>query len=122
MNTIERIRELEHQREQLIQSAHDEAIECINTAIDTLKALGYQYTLVGKKKPPRKSKAPTAPNKPCPICEFATAPPHDKRHHRSQEQVAPFNDDDLREKRMRRLDDQTDTSSPPVELADVGAE
>lgn len=66
-----------------------------------LKELGYDG--------PKTTKASAAirqrdPNKPCAVCEFVTAPPHDSRAHRSQGKTKkPFTADDLREKGMRKV-------------------
>jgi DNA-binding protein H-NS len=39
----------------------------------------------------------------CPICDFQTTPPHDRRAHRYQNKKAPFSAEELKEKGLTKL-------------------
>lgn len=67
-----------------IEDLRKEAIEEIlnqRKELDAqLKSLGYDTGGSGR----RAQRRVLDPNKPCPICEFTTVPPHDARNHRGQ--------------------------------------
>src|SRR5262249_51185625 len=79
----------------------------------TLNALGFHYYLGEGEAGPtlaRRSKQPIA-NKsvrhvpkdaPCPICNFRTDRPHDRRSHRMQKRKRPFNNKELEAMGMTR--------------------
>lgn len=103
-SAIDEIRELEAKRSSLVSVAREQALEAIHSNIELLSELGFVYELSekGQKKPkPTRRKRSGISGKPageCPICEFATDPPHDKRHHRSQVASAPFTPAELEER------------------------
>ena len=82
-SALERIKELDAEREQILSEAKQAALTKAREAIAELNALGATFELVdttgGKRKPKRHSKGG-----PCSVCEFATVPPHDARRHRFQ--------------------------------------
>ena len=93
-SAIERIRELDLERANLFEQAKEEALKKATEAITDLIALGLDYELISGSAKPGKS-APTeilgtVKDVPCPICEFLTIPPHDRRAHRNQKKKAPF--------------------------------
>jgi hypothetical protein len=45
----------------------------------------------------------TVKDAPCPICEFLTIPPHDRRTHRNQKKKAPFSAAELKEKGLVKV-------------------
>jgi hypothetical protein len=74
-----------------------------------LTALGFAYELVEptRETTPRKTRTVRKglvpdhhPKGTCPICDYATKPPHDKRSHKSQQKKRPFTDKELAERRM----------------------
>lgn len=59
--------------------------------ITELKELGLDYRFV-----PGKAVRTPNPEQACPICNFKTNPPHDRRKHRNQTPKKPFSEADLR--------------------------
>jgi hypothetical protein len=94
-----------------LESAKADALARAEEAINELTALGFDYELAEpsratarKPRTARKGSAPDHhPKGVCPICEYATNPPHDKRSHRSQTKKKPFTDAELAEKGMKMV-------------------
>jgi len=124
---IEQIQELDAQREQILSEAKTNALKRAEEAISELNALGFHY-YIGKteknvrpamKRPKqlpgveRRGRAKQAAldksarhkpqDKPCPICEYRTDPPHDRRSHRTQKRKRAFTDKELEAAGMMRL-------------------
>jgi hypothetical protein len=109
--TIQQIQKLDQVRARLVETAKADALTRAQEAVDELTALGFEYELteIGKEhKPARKARATAArtkidhrPRGTCPICEYATSPPHDKRSHRMQTKKKPFTDAELSERGMK---------------------
>ena len=111
---IEQIKELDVQRNALLEQAKNEALQRAEAAIAELNELGFHHFL-GKSeerpRAPRRAKPATdksarhkpSSNKPCPICEFRTDPPHDRRSHRMQTKKKPFTDKELEAAGMARV-------------------
>jgi hypothetical protein len=98
-NPIERIKQLDQERNQLISKGKKDALERANTAINDLNALGFDYKLIENKgsKRPASNGARRVKDAPCPICKFKTAPPHDARKHRGQgKRKMPFTPAELK--------------------------
>jgi hypothetical protein len=108
---IEKIKKLDDERAKLLESAKADALARAEEAINELTALGFDYELVEparatarKPRTARKGSAPDHhPKGTCPICEYATSPPHDKRSHRAQTKKKPFTDAELSEKGMKMV-------------------
>ena len=103
---LEKLKELDAQRDQLLSDAMQDALTRAEEAVSELNALGFHYYLgEGEERPmpPRRSKQPVATKSaqhvpkdaPCPICNFPTDRPHDRRSHRMQKRMRPFNDKEL---------------------------
>lgn len=100
---LERIKSLEVEMDSLKADAKQQALEEISGNLDLLKRLGFSYRLVeGSERRTRVGAGRDGvtrqrdPEKPCPICNFVTDPPHDARRHRSQgESKKPFNAEQL---------------------------
>ena len=97
MSVLEKLRKLDEERAHLLAGAKAEALEKAEKAVAELKDLGFPYELVegSQSKVRKEPRAEGAPKRqkhegPCPICEFATSPPHDGRAHRSQKPKKPF--------------------------------
>ena len=115
MSTVlERLRDLDAQRAQLLEGAKKEALDNAEKAVAELNELGFHYTLTesasaspSPSRPPRKasSQAPKrqARDLPCPICKFKTTPHHDGRMHRSQKAKKPFTVEELMEKGLTKV-------------------
>ena len=98
---------IEQQRQKLQAAAHDEGMKAVTTAIEALNDLGYSYRVMETKGPkmvtPKKGtgtgtgKGTMAIGKVCPICQFATNPPHDKRAHKNQPTKRPFTAEEMTE-------------------------
>ena len=106
---LDQIRELEKQRDALLDSAIQEAKAKANTAIAELNELGGNYYLGNTNERKSRSTANGTRGKitdsPCPICQFKTEPGHDGRKHRSQgENKRPFGPDDLKALGLKRAD------------------
>ena len=112
MSPLERIKQLDEERARLLEQAKREAMEKATQAVADLNALGFNYRLTaveddistgrpssgeGSRRGTRSVKPGTA----CPVCKFATEPPHDGRAHKKHPE--PFRDEELAERRLRRI-------------------
>lgn len=106
-NVLDQLKELDRQREKLIESAKSAALKKANDAVAELNELGFNYRLAegparasgdGARKGTR-----TVKDEACPICNFKTTPPHDRRAHRTQEPKKPFTDAELKERGYARV-------------------
>ncbi len=80
---LSKIKKLQAEMDEYSKEAVAEALEHAEEAIATLSSLGHRYRLVrasGRGKGMRQSN----PDRPCPVCQFKTDPPHDARQHRGQ--------------------------------------
>jgi len=115
-STVEQIQELDAQREQILTEAKTNALERAEEAVSELNALGFHYYIGETEKNIRSSmkmKAKRVANKSarhkpsteklCPICDFQTDPPHDRRSHRTQTRKRAFTDKELEAWGMARL-------------------
>lgn len=89
----DRLKQLDQERAALLADVKKEALARAHEAIARLRELGFDYRLVSAgstRGAPSKAAGGTSsrpgvpPGAPCPICEFATNPPHDRRRHRAQ--------------------------------------
>ena len=105
---LQQIKKLDEERGKILESAKKEALARAEEAINELTALGFDYELA---EPARETARETRtvrkglvpdhhPKGTCPICEYATKPPHDKRSHRSQTKKKPFTDAELAERNL----------------------
>ncbi len=110
-SVLDRLKQLNEQRDQLMGEAKSEAVGRAQEAVDALNALGYRYALV--EQPERRASRGAAPSRrgtrqvnadrPCPICGFKTKPPHDARAHRAQgNKKRAFTADELSAKGMQK--------------------
>jgi hypothetical protein len=104
-DVLDRIRKLDEEKRKLLSEARDQALAKANQAIEELRELGFNYRLTegsARSTSPERSAArkPQA-GAACPICGFATEPPHDKRSHRTH--PAPFTDAELSAKGWRKI-------------------
>jgi hypothetical protein len=105
---LQQIKKLDEERTKLMESPKADALARAEEAINELTAPGFDYELVEvargtarKTRTARKGSAPDHhPKGTCPICEYATKPPHDKRSHKSQQKKRPFTDRELAERKM----------------------
>jgi len=106
-SAIERIRELDTERAGLFEQAKEEALKKATDAITDLIALGLDYQLISGAAKPVKSGTEkhlgAAKDVHCPICEFLTIPPHDRRSHRNQKKKAAFSAAELKEKGLVKV-------------------
>jgi hypothetical protein len=100
---LQQIKKLDEERAKLLESAETDALTRAEEAISELIALGFEYEIVEPARgTARKTSAPDhTPKGTCPICEYATNPPHDKRSHRAQTRKKPFTDAELAERGMK---------------------
>ena len=95
---LERIKQLDQERAQLIAGAKREMLDRANSAIAELNALGFSYRIVDGGKPqPSRQQTRTVKDSECPICKLKTSPRHDARRHRSQKTKKPFTAAELKE-------------------------
>jgi DNA repair exonuclease SbcCD ATPase subunit len=82
-NALSKIKKLQEQMAEVSKEAVEEALQQAEEALETLSSLGQRYRLVrvGARS---KGTRQTNPDRPCPVCEFRTDPPHDARQHRGQ--------------------------------------
>ena len=112
VSPLERIKQLDEERNRLMEEAKREALEKATQAVADLNALGLNYRLTEMvdDTPPRRhssgdegrkgTRQPT-PGRACPVCKFVTDPPHDGRAHKKHPE--PFRDDELDQRGMRRI-------------------
>jgi hypothetical protein len=108
---LQQIKKLDEERGKILEGAKKEALARAEEAINELTALGFDYELVEparatarKTRSARKASAPNHhPRGTCPICEYATKPPHDKRSHKSQQKKRPFTADELHQRSFVRV-------------------
>lgn len=103
----EEVRQLEARLAELKGKAKSAALDKAQAAVDELNQLGFSYRLVeGGAAAPKTASGRQGTrqvqDRECPVCQFKTIPPHDKRAHRSQSVKAPFSDSELQEKGMRK--------------------
>src|ERR1700704_4798532 len=112
LTTLQQIKKLDEERAKLLESAKTDSLTRAKEAINELTVLGFAYELVepaGKTtslKTRRARKAPAPDHHPrgaCPICEYTTKPPHDKRSHKSQQKKRPFTADELEQRSLVRV-------------------
>jgi hypothetical protein len=109
-SALQQIKKLDEERAKLLESAKGDALARAEEAINELISLGFEYELIEygakEKTKPRKvgARKPIdhTPKGMCPICEYATNPPHDKRSHRAQTKKKPFTDAELEQRSMKR--------------------
>lgn len=109
LSAILQIKKLREEEAKLVEAAKAEALAKTREGIEELNILGFQYELVEpargtalKTGTPRKASGPDhSPKGTCPVCEYATNPPHDKRSHRAQTRKKPFTDAELAERGMK---------------------
>jgi rubredoxin len=89
-SSIERIKKLQGEAAALLGAAKNDALAKINAALSELKELGVHYFISEQKPSKTRGRAAGKRNgtrqmkedRACPVCEFATSPPHDARKHR----------------------------------------
>ena len=108
LSAILQIKKLREEEAKLVEAAKAEALAKTREGIEELNILGFNYELteLGQVKGPRKAATTRktidhSPKGTCPICQYATNPPHDKRSHRAQTRKKPFTDAELTERRMK---------------------
>ena len=109
-SVLDQLKALDEHRAKLLESAKNAALEKANQAIEELNALGFHYRLAEEPALARllraKTEGETPTRKPkdadCPICNFRTNPPHDRRSHRSQQRKKPFTPKELEERGLVR--------------------
>jgi hypothetical protein len=92
-STLEQLIALENEKSKLVEAASLELVEKINLDLSHLKDLGFHYKLVES----GNSRAP------CRICGFRTHKPHNARAHRWQEPKAPFTQEELARRGLKRI-------------------
>jgi hypothetical protein len=116
-STLEALKQLDldqaklaESRAKLVADAKGELLARGQQIIVELGALGFSYkfspTIPGPRKSPKKDAGKTLQHKPkgpCPICGFATDPPHDGRTHRRLPEKKPFSAAELAERSLTRL-------------------
>lgn len=111
LKALERVRQIDRERAELIAEMKAEALDRVDAAIRQLAELGFDYRLdeAGKDTQPvlnpsgRTGRRRVNTERPCPICEFRTEPPHDARSHRGQVDKRPFTDDELEANHLARV-------------------
>lgn len=108
---IEQLRALDEQRAVLVESAYGSAMEQAEEAVSQLNMLGRgKYRLIDESqvqttRPMKAKKEGTVREKravECPVCEYMTDPPHDKRAHRNGKPA--FTDEDLAERGWSKVE------------------
>jgi DNA repair exonuclease SbcCD ATPase subunit len=108
---LQQIKKLDEERTKLLESAKTDALARAEEAINELTALGFDYELAEparmtarRTRTARKASAANHhPKGTCPICDYATKPPHDKRSHKSQQKKRPFTADELDHRSLVRV-------------------
>jgi hypothetical protein len=103
MTPVQLLAKLDAQRAEILATAKADALQKANEAVDELNALGFHYRLSEEGDKPAGTKRGEPADVPCPICTFKTAPPHDKRSHRTQEPKKPFTEEELKQRNLVRV-------------------
>jgi hypothetical protein len=107
MSPLQQLRQLDKQREKILEHAKEEALVNAEQAITALNDLGFNYRLTEvprrAAKKATKKRARTVKDAPCPTCGFKTSPTHDGRAHRSQKSKKPFTPDELKERGLTKV-------------------
>lgn len=99
---------IDQERQNLMESAFKDAKAIADAAVADLNSLGYSYQLVERSSSrtaasPGNKRKGASTDKPCPICNFRTDPPHDKRRHRSQAHKQPFTAEELASYGLKKI-------------------
>ncbi len=98
LTLAQQIAALEAQKQKILETAKAEAMSEVETAIAKLNELGFKYRLTeGEAR--KVNHAPS--DKGCPVCNFKTEPPHDRRSHKSH--AAAFTDAELKERNLVKV-------------------
>jgi hypothetical protein len=100
-SALQRLKELDNERQRIMEQATTEARRRVDEALDGLNALGKRFRLVEDNSGGRKGTRQVK-DAPCKICGFRTVPPHDARRHRGQRTKKPFTNDELQSMGMRK--------------------
>jgi hypothetical protein len=92
-SALEKLLALESEKSKLMEAARIELVEKIELDLALLKNMGFQYKLVEG----RNNHAP------CRICGFRTDRPHNARTHRWQQPKAPFSQEELTKRGVKRI-------------------
>ena len=95
-SVIDQLKDLDAQREKLMQGAMAEAMAAMNAALAGVNSLGRLFRLVEDTGNGRKGTRQVR-DVPCKICGYRTRPPHDARRHRAQKTKKPFTKAELNE-------------------------
>ena len=100
-SVLEQLKELDAQRQRLLEGAMSEAMASLNAALESVNALGRRFRLVEDTSTGRKGTRQVK-DAPCKICGFKTRPPHDARRHRAQKTKKPFSNAELQAMGMEK--------------------
>lgn len=106
-SSVARLKQIDEEREAILTSARDEAMESVKQAVSNLNELGFNYRVIegGRGRAGSRAGTRTTKDAPCPICKFKTDPLHDGRAHRAQENKKPFTVAELKERGMTKVAD-----------------
>ncbi len=105
-NVLDQLKALDEQRAQLISDAKEESLTKANAAIEELNSLGFSYRLVegGTGRAGGRKGTRSVKDAACPVCNFKTDPPHDRRKHRAQgDDKVPFTNAELADLGLSRV-------------------
>lgn len=100
---LEQLKELEFQKNKILEEAKAEALHKIEELLEDLASLGLHYELVRTGGRSDKVSKATRQMKQCTICGFDTSPPHDGRKHRAQDKKKPFTASELDELGLHKI-------------------
>ena len=101
-SVLEQLKELDAQRQRLMEGAMAEAMAAMNSALEGVNALGRRFRLVEDAGAGRKGTRQVR-DTPCKICGYKTRPPHDARRHRAQKTKKPFTNGELNEMGLEKV-------------------
>lgn len=106
VRAIDKLKQLDAERQALIESVKEEHLQVIDAAIKALAEIGlyYEVIVVSDVAPKTAKQVRTKKGGPCKECKFETLPPHDGRAHRKQNPKAPFSDAELKKLGLKRID------------------
>ena len=104
-SALSQLRQLDKQRQKILDSAKEEAFANAKAAVQALNALGFSYRLTeaAPRKKAQKKQTRRIKDAPCPICGFKTSPPHDRRAHRLQTNKKPFTAEELKDRGLTKV-------------------
>ena len=101
-SVYDQLKDLDSQRQKLMEGAMAEAMATMKTALEAVNSLGRHFRLVEDTGSGKKGTRQVR-DVPCKVCGFRTRPPHDARRHRAQKTKKPFTNGELQRMGLEKV-------------------